>query len=109
MSAKDPKAANRPTCGLLKAKCATAKTAGITTAARTDRLTTSRSGSLLRIQRGTARGLPVNADIDGAAEVLIRLVLIIPKAHGRGKRSGPASLAAAGAATAGDSVGRDVR
>jgi hypothetical protein len=50
-SAKEPKAATRPTCAELeKSRWARAKTSGQTTAARTERLTASSPGSLALTQ-----------------------------------------------------------
>ena len=48
-SANEPKAPNNEICGSEKIACVSAKTIGMTTAARTDRLITRRSGSLERI------------------------------------------------------------
>ena len=52
-SANEPNAANRATCGFENTSWVRAKTDGITTAARTERLTTRSSGSLDCSHRAT--------------------------------------------------------
>src|SRR5208283_10441 len=72
--ANEPKAANRLTWGSEKATWAMAKTEGITTAARTERLTTSRSGSLDLSQPRAPLRRPRGAGTDVVVALVIRTV-----------------------------------
>jgi hypothetical protein len=89
--AKDPNAAKRPTCGFEDTARATAKTVGMTMAARTDRFTTRSCGSFDLIQRAIAREGSPEVVTGGAAAFVIRVPAIFPKPGDPGKRPDPGS------------------
>jgi hypothetical protein len=85
-SAKEPNAANRPTWAFDQIPCATANTLGMTMAARTERFTTSSSGSFVLSHR-RAGDDGASGWCAGAAESLIGPALIITERDHSGKPS----------------------
>ena len=106
--ANDPNAANRLTWGSENQTWVMANAEGITIAARTERLITSRSGSLVLSHRAAERGRP-RADTGGAAASVISLC---PSSRSRVGSANPRRCDRSpedDGARSGDSVPRDGR